>query len=153
MRIMTRTLALLLVGCALFAAVQAQSGSSPAEQELFASVNRTRRAQGLPALRWNEALAAAARRHAGIMAQRGAAEHSFAGEPGLASRVTLAGAHFVWLAENVAQGPNTDAIQTEFLSSPSHRANILDADMDSIGIGVVDHHGQLFAVQDFSKAK
>jgi hypothetical protein len=30
---------------------------------------------------------------------------------------------------------------------------MLDADMDSIGVGVVEHGGQLFAVEDFSKAK
>jgi uncharacterized protein YkwD len=39
------------------------------------------------------------------------------------------------------------------LRSPNHRANILDSDMDSIGVGVADRGGQLFAVEDFSKAK
>jgi uncharacterized protein YkwD len=87
------------------------------------------------------------------MAQRGSAEHGFAGEPGLASRVTQAGVRFVSLSENVAQGPGPEAIQTEFLNSSNHRANILDSDMDSVGIGVVERRGQLFAVEDFSKVK
>jgi uncharacterized protein YkwD len=39
------------------------------------------------------------------------------------------------------------------MKSPQHRANILDGDMDSTGIGVVKRNGQLFAVEDFSKAK
>jgi hypothetical protein len=30
---------------------------------------------------------------------------------------------------------------------------MLDSDMDSIGVGVVERRGQLFAVEDFSKAK
>jgi hypothetical protein len=30
---------------------------------------------------------------------------------------------------------------------------MLDADMDSIGVGVVERGGQLFAVEDFAKAK
>jgi len=120
---------------------------------LFAGVNRTRRAWGLPDLKWNDALAAAARRHAGLMAQHGSAEHGYAGEPSLASRVTQAGAHFVWLAENVIQGSSPEGMQAGFLKSANHRANMLDPDMDSIGVGVAERGGQLFAVEDFSKAK
>lgn len=138
--------------CALCSA-QSQVAANAAELQLFAAVNRARKAQGLAALRWDDALTTAARRHSRLMAQHGTAEHGFAGEPGLASRVTQAGAHFVWLAENVGLGTGVDAIQAEFLKSANHRANILDSDMDSIGVGVVEHGGQWFAVEDFSKAK
>jgi uncharacterized protein YkwD len=148
-----RVAAFLLVALCAFSATRAQTGAGAGELQLFAAVNRARKAQGLPALHWNEALAKAARRHAGVMAQHGAAEHGFAGEPGLASRVTQAGAHFVWLAENVGRGAGLDVIEAEFLRSPNHRANILDSDMDSIGVGVVERGGQWFAVEDFSKAK
>ncbi len=153
MRIMIRLIVIAVVGLAAFSFSQAQDSPNPAEQELFMSVNHARRAQGLPPLKWNENLAVAARRHASVMAQQGAAEHGFAGEPSLATRVTLAGGRFVWLSENVAQGPGVGAIQDEFLRSPKHRANMLDSDMDSIGVGIVERHGQLFAVEDYSKAK
>ena len=153
MRIVSRTSVVLVIGLSAFLAAQAQSSASAAELQLFASVNRARRAQGLAALRWNNALATAARRHAGMMAERGSAAHGFAGEPNLASRVTQAGARFVWLSENVVQGSGIAAIQSELLSSPNHRANMLDADMDSIGIGIVERGGQIFAVEDFCKAR
>ncbi len=153
LRILARLAAAVIVTFSSISAAQAQTSASAAEQELFGSVNRARRAQNLPGLKWSESLAVAARRHAGMMAQHGSAEHTFSGEPSLTSRVTQAGAHFVWLAENVIQGSAVDAIQAEFLKSPNHRANILDSDMDSIGVGVVEHGGQLFAVEDFSKAK
>jgi uncharacterized protein YkwD len=39
------------------------------------------------------------------------------------------------------------------MRSPQHRANILDSDMDSVGIGVAERNGQMFAVEDFCKAK
>jgi uncharacterized protein YkwD len=39
------------------------------------------------------------------------------------------------------------------MKSPLHRANILDKDMDSIGVGVVEQGGQLFAVEDFSQVR
>jgi uncharacterized protein YkwD len=153
MRIATRLVACLVLSISGLLAAQAQSGTHAAELQLLASVNRARQAQGLPGLRWNDALAVAARRHAGLMAQHGAAEHGFAGEPGLAARATQAGAKFVSLSENVAQGPTVEAIHAEFISSPNHRANMLDSDMDTIGIGIVEHGGQLFAVEDFSKGK
>jgi uncharacterized protein YkwD len=39
------------------------------------------------------------------------------------------------------------------MGSANHRANILDRDMDSVGIGVVERGGQVFAVEDFLKVK
>ena len=152
MRIVIR-LAVLAMAASVILAAQAQPGASDAEQQLFASVNQARRARGLPDLKWNETLAGAARRHAALMAQHGSAEHGYAGEPTLASRITKAGGHFVWLAENVIQGASAESIQEGFLKSANHRANMLDSDMDSIGVGVVERGGQLFAVEDFSKAK
>jgi uncharacterized protein YkwD len=153
MRRLTQLVILVLMA-AFLQQTQAQTDAAGAsELELLASVNRVRKAQGLPGLKWNEALAAAARKHAAVMAQHGTAEHGFAGEPGLAARATQAGAKFSWLAENVCLGARVEAIEAEFLNSPKHRANILDSDMDSIGVGVVERNGQLFAVEDFSKAK
>jgi uncharacterized protein YkwD len=153
MRIMIKLAALVMVGVSAILLAQTQASATAAEQQLFAGANRARKAQGVPGLKWDEALAAAARRHAALMAQHGSAEHGYAAEPSLASRATQAGARYVWLAENVIQGRGIDVIQEEFLKSANHRANILDTDMDSIGVGVVERGGQLFVVEDFSKAK
>jgi uncharacterized protein YkwD len=130
-----------------------QTSVSSAERELYASVNQARRVEGLVPLRWDNALATAARRHAEVMAEHGSAQHGFAGEPSLTARAKQAGAHFNWLSENVVQASSAELIHTEFIKSPAHRANILDRDMDSIGIGVVEEGGQLFAVEDFSQAR
>jgi uncharacterized protein YkwD len=144
---------MVIAALSAFVAIHAQTGSSAAEQEFLMSVNRARQSQGLSALRWNEALATAARKHAAIMAQHGSAEHGFPGEPSLSSRVMQSGVHFVWLSENVILGSDVAAIEAEFLRSPKHRANILDPDMDTIGVGVVERGGQLFVVEDFAKVK
>lgn len=130
-----------------------QTPVSRAERELFASVNQARRERGLAPLRWDDRLAAAARRHAEVMAQRGSAQHGFTGEPSLTTRVKQAGAHFSWVSENVTQGPTPRFIHSQLMNSPPHRANILDRDMDSIGVGVVERSGQLFAVEDLSQAR
>jgi uncharacterized protein YkwD len=153
MRILVRTIAALAIAAAIGAAAQSRSHSTEAELKLLESVNRARMEQGLQGLRWSNELAVAARKHAGVMAEHGTAEHGFPGEPSLAARATQAGAKFSWLSENVCQGARAEAIVAEFMNSPKHRANILDSDMDSVGIGVVERGGQLFAVEDFAKAK
>jgi uncharacterized protein YkwD len=126
---------------------------SAAEKELFVSLNKARVSQGLATLKWSDALADAARKHAGVMAQHGAAEHNFPGEPGMAARATRAGVHFSSLSEDVAQGPTAAEIHAEFMGSANHRANILDPDVDTVGVGVVERNGKLFAVEDFCKAR
>ncbi|MFZ3188997.1 MAG: CAP domain-containing protein [Candidatus Sulfotelmatobacter sp.] len=153
MRILFGLIGLVCVTVLAISPAPAQNGRSEAELKLLESVNRARKEQGLPGLRWSDELAVAARKHAAVMAQHGSAEHGFPGEPSLASRATQAGAKFSWLAENVCQGARMEAIAAEFMSSPKHRANILDSDMDSVGIGVVERGGELFVVEDFSKAK
>jgi uncharacterized protein YkwD len=151
MRLRARLVA--MVGIMLCLPGYGQTPTSRVERELFVSINQARRAQGLPALRWDEALATAARWHAEVMAEHGSAQHGFEGEPGLSARVKRAGAHFGWLSENVIHAPSPQLIHAQFIKSPLHRSNILDRDMDSVGIGVVEQRGELFAVEDFSQAR
>lgn len=131
----------------------AQPKAEPTGLRLFQAINRERAANGLPPLKWDEALANAARQHAQAMAAQKSISHGFPGEPSLPSRATRAGARFSWLSENVAAGPSTENISEQWMHSPNHRANLLDADMDTIGAGAVERNGVVFAVADFSKAK
>src|ERR1019366_5127503 len=86
-RIGTRLAAMAMVGILLCWPAYSQTPTLRAERDLFAAVNQARRAQGLAQLRWDESLATAARRHAEVMAERGSAQHGFAGEPSLSARV------------------------------------------------------------------
>lgn len=148
-----RIFCVLTVGIMLCCCVYGESPASAVERELFTDVNQARRDSGLPALRWDDALGIAAKRHAGVMAEHKSAQHAFPGEPSLSARAKQAGAHFGWLSENVILGPSLESIHTQFMNSPAHRANILDKDMDSVGIGVVEQGGQFYAVEDFSQAR
>jgi uncharacterized protein YkwD len=133
--------------------VPAQSIDSSAQRSLFAALNHERKEQGLPALKWNGALASAAQTHAEEMARHNLVSHTLPGEPSLASRATKAGAHFSWISENVVQSSSAEGAHEQFIQSPNHRANILDSDMNSVGIGVAERPGQLFIVEDFAKIK
>jgi uncharacterized protein YkwD len=143
----------LVVVCLVTISSARQAASAGAERSLFDSVNHERRAQGLPALRWNDALAEAALRHAQGMARQDSVSHALPGEPSLASRAARAGAHFSWISENVVQSATAAGAHEQFMKSPNHRANILDGDMDSVGIGIAERRGQLFVVEDFAKIK
>ena len=131
----------------------AQQPRSAVARFLFDAVNKERKAQGRQALKWDAALADAAARHADEMAKRGVISHQFPGEPNFAARATRSGAHFTSIAENVAQAPEAPEIHQLWMHSSAHRANILDQDMNSIGIGVAEHNGTVFAVEDFSKTR
>jgi Cysteine-rich secretory protein family len=132
--------------------VRAQPSGERAERRLFDSANRERAARGLPPLHWDEHLAVASRRHALRMAQKNALSHQFPGELDLGTRARLAGARFSAIAENVAEGPAASALHAEWMQSPPHRANLLDRELNSLGVAVVERNGELFAVEDFSQA-
>jgi len=135
--------------------VRAQSNQSevvPAERALFEALNRERIAQGLPALQWDGALAAAARDHAMRMAQRNTLSHQLPGEPAVQDRATRAGARFSLIAENIAVAPTPASIHSAWMESPHHRENILDPELNVVGIAVVKGGDGLFAVQDFSQS-
>lgn len=132
----------------------AQSGrvhGGDAEQ-LFALANLERMHAGLGVLKWDPALAEAARQHCLRMAKEGPIAHRYGGEQSLTERAAAAGAHFSLIEENVAVGPSADAINEEWMHSPPHRANLLNPSVDRIGTAVVAARGTLYAVSDFSTA-
>jgi hypothetical protein len=121
-------------------------------QALFDSANHERAARGLAPLKWSDTLATAAREHAQRMAAQKTLSHQLPGEPGMVDRASQAGARFTMLAENVAEGPSAESVHQGWMNSPPHRANLLNAQIDSVGISVAERDGVLFAVEDFSLA-
>jgi len=140
-------------GCALLLAgaihVCAQSASDA--RKIFDLTNQDRHEQGLPALHWNDALAAAAQAHAERMAQEGTLSHQYPGEAPLMQRASQTGAHFEAIAENVAMAPDPEGAEQAWMHSTPHRTNILDPKMNALGIGVVERGGSLYAVEDFAE--
>ncbi len=122
------------------------------ESQLLEAANRDRAAAGLHPLQWDMSLAAAARQHAQRMAQANTLSHQFPGEPPMQQRATQAGARFSQIAENVAEGPSAANLHQQWMNSVPHRANLLDPELNAVGIAVVQSGGTLFAVEDFSTA-
>jgi hypothetical protein len=130
----------------------AQVDASPAEKALLEMANQFRAGHGVAPLAWNSALARAARKHATLMVSAaGDMEHQYPGEPDMIARAAQEGAHFGAVAENLAgQGQNPAQLQKIWMTTQSHRTNLLDPKMNVVGIGVVESGGLLYAVEDFA---
>jgi len=142
--------AISLAAVALVARAQhGDSASQPAKAEqLFAMANATRAQEGRGRLVWDQALADAAMKHCMRMVSEGPLSHRYGGEPDLTARAADAGAHFSLIEENIAVGPYPGSIHQGWLDSPGHRDNLLNADIDRVGIAVVAARGVLYAVAD-----
>lgn len=131
----------------------AQQGTQSAEREIFDAANEARRAQGLARLKWNASLAQAAKQHAMAMARQRSLSHQLPNEASLPARASHAGVYFISLSENVAQGSGAEDLSNQWIRSPQHRQNLLDPDMNVMGVGIAERDGVLFAVEDFAKIK
>ncbi len=133
-----------------------QEQSSPeiqtAARQLAVLVNQDRSERGIPPLEWDPALAEAARRHCLRMVEEGTIAHRYDDEPSLSERAAEAGARFSLIEENVAVGPDPAAIETVWTRSPGHRANMLNPNVNRVGVAVVASRGVLYAVTDYARA-
>lgn len=114
--------------------------------------NQARAQAGAGPLKWDAALAAAARAHCLRMAAEGVISHQYADEPEISERAAQAGAHFSVIEENVAIAPNPASVHNAWMRSAGHRANLLNPHVDRVGVAVVAGRNGLYAVADYERA-
>jgi Cysteine-rich secretory protein family len=149
---MKRTLLAILLGASAGAAgVQAPPDAASPEQQLFRLVNHVRQGAGLEKLRWDSKLANAAQFHSQELAAHQNLSHQFPGEPQLTERLSVTGVRFSAAAENVALADTAEEAHLGFMSSPGHRANIMSAEYNAIGIAVVELNKRLYVTEDFGR--
>lgn len=143
----------LVVQCATRAVAQSEQNLPQDAEQLMALANQARAKAGVPQLRWDPALAEAALKHTRRMASEGGAiQHDYHGELQLSERAGLSGAHFDLIEENIAVGSDPAQIHDAWMHSKLHRENMLNPQVDRIGIAVVPKRGVLYATADFSRA-
>jgi hypothetical protein len=142
---------LFLFSGALMVRAQTAEPRPAAAEELLALANRSRAEYGAGPLKWDSALAAAAMKHCMRMVSEGAIAHRYGGEPDVSERTAAAGAHFSLIEENIALGSYPGQIHDGWMHSPGHRTNLLNPEVDRVGIAVVAARGALFAVADYSR--
>lgn len=139
----------------LAAVLQSASGVSERESRaasaLYASLNRERRAVGLPSLQIDPALNAAAEDHAVDMAQHDYFEHVSPSGITPWDRMREHDCEFAYAGENLALAASEAQADRALFKSAPHRANTLSPRFTRVGIAVmVSRSGDFVFVEDFA---
>lgn len=121
---------------------------SPAEattlrRRLFKVINQTRVNHGLRILRMDRDLSKYCRRHSQDMAQQDRLYHT----TDLVAKVRRYNAK--WWGENVGYAGTLRRLRYLWMHSPGHRANLMNRNYRSMGVGVVHARGRLWATTIF----
>ena len=109
------------------------------EIQVHQIVNQARNSHHLPALNWNETLAAEARRHALRIAMGHFFAHQDPVRGDIDQRLNRSGIEWMRCAENLYEGDNRDLAKEavrSWLQSEGHRKNILDSMFSDSGVGI-----------------
>lgn len=112
-------------------------------------VNQERTAQGLQPLQSVPVLNDAA----AVRSQELVTSFSHTRPDGRSCATVLSDLNISWntTGENIAYGYSTpEAVMNGWMQSSGHKANILNADFDSIGVGVISRNGVLYWTQIFT---
>ena len=121
------------------------TNEAEAAAELVAHINDLRSGQGLRPLALHGELVAKATGWARTMASAGRIWHSV-----LSDGVT---ADWLSLGENVGTAGTAAALHRAFVNSPRHYENLVRPDFDTVGIGVADQGGVLYAAEVFMRTR
>jgi uncharacterized protein YkwD len=126
---------------------QPTATGGPAEDQVVNLVNAERADEGCGPLKVDDRITAAAQAHAEDMSANDYFSHDSQDGRTFDQRIRNAGYPSPG-AENIAVGARTaDQVMQMWMDSPGHRANILNCDLNTIGVGL-DRDG-FYWVQDF----
>ncbi|MFJ4946906.1 CAP domain-containing protein [Streptomyces sp. NPDC088760] len=120
--------------------------------EILRLVNAERGKAGCQALTLNSVLTKAAQAHSQDMAAHQNMSHTGSDGSSPGDRITRAGYAWSSYGENVAYGYSTaEQVMAAWMSSPGHRANILNCGFKEIGVGLAQPGS--YWTQDFGTAR
>jgi len=126
-----------------------QSTTTAIEQALLRLANQERVKNGRAPLQADSALTSLARLKSGDMVAKNYFSHTSPTYGTPAQMLAKNGISYISYAENIAQGTNADQIHAMWMASAGHRANILNARLTRVGIGVVPGRSGYTATQLF----
>ena len=104
--------------------------------QLIQLTNEYREKNGLPQLKVNNRLSAAAQTYAERMAKEGFFDHVAPDGRTIADRINASGYSYLVCGENIAEGYNSpEEVMKAWIESPSHRENLLFPKFQEIGVG------------------
>jgi uncharacterized protein YkwD len=123
---------------------------SDAAREVFQMLNEFRADYRKPALEWDDRLAEAALAHAFLVAENKQLMHQYSGEPVLTLRLAKNEIRLNRAGENLASDCAVKGAHDGLAASAPHRANMLSADFNAVGIAVVRSGETFYVVEDFA---
>lgn len=128
------------------------TASSSATATVVTLVNAERQKAGCAPLTVNAKLTSAAQAHSQDMADHRNMSHTGSDGSSPGDRITKAGYTWSSYGENVAYGYSTpQSVMDAWMSSPGHKANILDCNFKEIGVGLAEPGD--YWTQDFGSAR
>ncbi len=122
---------------------------------LIELVNHERARERLLPVGEDSILNTVAQRYAEEMLRNRRVVHISPDSGDLADRAKAVGIDFVKISENIAVNQNVDVVHDDLMRSPSHRRNILDDQVDRIGVGIAidPEGGHVYVVQNFARLR
>jgi len=116
------------------------------EKKVLEIINAERTAAGLPALAWDPAVAGVARK-----LSEGLSDESRRAAAGglVVEQLQKAGVGTALLVVNPAQGVTVDDAQERLLTSPGHRANLMNPEVNQAGVGITTLTGKTGATTTY----
>ena len=122
------------------------------EQKMANLLSQDRKNNGRTALVLDEELSRIARIKSADMRDKGYFAHESPTYGDIRAMLKQFGYPYAAAGENIAHHANVDKAQAAFMSSPGHRANILNKAWTKVGIGIVyDRNGYIYATQIFAR--
>lgn len=131
---------------------------SQIEADVFADTNAAREQNGLPDLTWDSSLASLARAHSADMLANNYFSHTDLSGCSADCRLTKSGYSWSSMGENIhmmsgydlSPAASAEKIVTDWINSPEHRANILNASYTHLGVGIALSGSTVYSTQDFA---
>jgi uncharacterized protein YkwD len=149
--LMTALVALGVSSCAAPASAPAgpaQSAAPGAAGAIVDAMNQDRAAAGLGGLSYNDQLAGSGQAWSGTIANGGSLFHQNLSS--LLSQPAWGG--YRTLGENLLVGPgamSAGQMETAWMNSPGHRANILNGSFTMVGVGITQSGGRVWVAVEF----
>ncbi|MEI7690011.1 MAG: CvpA family protein [bacterium] len=121
------------------------------EEKMLVLLNIERKNHNLKPLTMDEKLRKVARAHSTDMFKRGYFAHNTPEGLTPFNRMDSAGIEYLQAGENLALAPDVEIAHNGLMNSPGHRANILTAEFNKVGLGCMDGgmYGKMFS-QEFT---
>ncbi|MDQ6699301.1 MAG: CAP domain-containing protein [Acidobacteriota bacterium] len=143
-------------GALLFTAPAKPANLRDMEKRVFDAINNQRGHAGIADLIWSSALADAAREQSGNMMERGFFAHVDPLRGDLAMRLNAGGIGWIRCGENLfTEKGYIEPVWTavvEWMHSPGHKQNILEAEFTHSGVGIArSDDARYFMTQVFTR--